>query len=114
MDDQVADSSPARDNDGGEWQSQLIDVVEDVVSAVHDRIVRPLVVAARGVVFGIVVATMALIMGLLLSIGVVRVLTVYAFGNRAWASDAVVGAVLTAGGVLAWSKRRPRQGVSEP
>jgi hypothetical protein len=81
-------------------------MVEDVVNAVHDRVVRPLILAARAVVFGILVATMVLVLAVLFSVAVVRLLDVYAFGGRAWASELVVGGLLTLGGLAAWSRRR--------
>jgi len=83
-------------------------MVEDVVAAVHDRVVRPLLLAGRAAVFGIVIAAMTLVLGVLLAIAVVRLLDNYAFGHRVWASDALVGGVITVIGLAAWSLRRPR------
>ena len=56
--------------------------------------------------FGVIVATMTLIVSILFSIAVVRLLDVYAFRGRVWASDAVVGGLLTVAGLVAWTKRR--------
>jgi hypothetical protein len=103
MNDQGADASG---DAGAQWQVRVVDTVEDVVSAVHDRVIRPLLFVARGIVFGIIVATMALVMSILVSVALVRLLDVYAFGNRVWASDALVGGLLTAAGVVAWTRRR--------
>jgi uncharacterized BrkB/YihY/UPF0761 family membrane protein len=80
-------------------------MVDGVVSLARDRVIRPLVIVARAIVFGILVATMALVVSILLSVAVVRLLDVYAFRNRVWASDAVVGGLFTAVGIVAWSKR---------
>jgi hypothetical protein len=91
-----------------EWPARVADTVEDVVAAVHDRLVRPLMIAGRGGVFGIVIGTMALVLFVVLAIGLVRLLDVYAFGGRVWASDTLIGGLLVAGGAFAWSKRRPR------
>ena len=55
---------------------------------------------------GIIVATMALVVSILFSIAAVRVLDVYAFRNRVWASDALIGGLLTLLGIFAWTKRR--------
>jgi hypothetical protein len=76
---------------------------------VQDRVVRPLLVAARAIVFGILVATMVLALGVLLSVALVRLLDVYAFPRRVWASETLVGGVLSAIGLVAWSFRRPRR-----
>ncbi|HLX89590.1 MAG TPA: hypothetical protein VKR22_14190 [Acidimicrobiales bacterium] len=93
---------------GGDWPARAADMVEDVVAAVHDRVVRPLLLAGRAAVFGIVIAAMTLVLGVLLAIAVVRLLDNYAFGHRVWASDALVGGVITVIGLAAWSLRRPR------
>jgi FtsH-binding integral membrane protein len=42
----------------------------------------------------------------LLSITLIRLLTVYAFDGRVWLSDLVVGVVFVVVGVVAWSLRR--------
>lgn len=91
---------------GGDFASRAAGTVESVVDLVHDRAIRPLLLAARGIVYGIVVITMLTVVGVLLAIALVRLLDVYAFGGRVWASDAVIGLVLCAAGALAWHKRR--------
>ena len=98
-----ATSSPSTD-----WPARAADMVDDVVSQVHDRVIRPLLLAARAAVFGIVAGAMALVLGVLLAIAVVRLLDTYAFGHRVWASEALVGGLITAVGLVAWSQRRPR------
>ena len=89
-----------------DWPARLADTVEDVVAAVHDRVVRPLLIAARAVVFGILVGAMVVVLAALFSVALVRLLDDYAFGRRVWASDLVVGGALTLAGLLAWSRRR--------
>jgi hypothetical protein len=71
----------------------------------------PLLLVARAIVFGIIVATMALIVSILLSIAVVRLLDVYAFRGRVWASDALVGGPphRRARRWWLWTKRRGRR-----
>lgn len=91
-----------------EWPARAADVVEELVGAVHTRVVRPLVLVARGIVFGLIITAMALVAGILISVALIRILDVYAFGGRVWASDALVGALLCAAGGLAWSRRSPR------
>jgi hypothetical protein len=106
MTDQGAATSTGSGDSGAQWQVRVVDMVDDTVTAVHDRVIRPLVVVARGIVFGILVATMALVVSVLFSVAVIRLLDVYAFRNRVWASDALVGGLLTVGGLVAWIKRR--------
>lgn len=93
---------------GSDWPARAADVVEEVVTFAHDRVIRPLVIAARALVFGILVAAMALVLAVLLAIAVVRLVDSYAFGHRVWAAEALVGGVITVVGLLAWSLRRPR------
>jgi len=88
-----------------DWQARIADTIEDVVGTVHDRVVRPVTVVARGVVFGLIIATMALVLGVLGFIALIRLLDVYAFGGRVWASYALLGALLVVGGAWLWSKR---------
>lgn len=91
-----------------EWPAKVADTIEDVVEAVQDRVVRPLILAARGIVFGIIIAVMALLLSVVVAIALVRLLDVYVFGGRVWASDALLGAILVLGGGFAWTKRSAR------
>jgi hypothetical protein len=106
MDDQGASASPGSGDAGAQWQVRVVDLVEDAVSTAHNRVIRPLVLVARAAVFGLIATTMAVVVSVLFSVAFVRVLTVYAFRGRVWASDAVVGGVLTGGGLFLWTKRR--------
>ena len=104
------DPAPSSTSSGSasDWQARAADTIESTVAAVHDRVIRPLILVARALVFGIVVGTMMLVLSVLFSIALVRVLDTYAFGHRVWASEALVGAVVTAMGLAAWSLRRAR------
>ncbi|HEY7948475.1 MAG TPA: hypothetical protein VID75_12430 [Acidimicrobiales bacterium] len=113
MHDQGTSASPGAD-DAGAWQVRVVDTVEGVVTVAHDRVIRPLIVGSRAVVFGILIATMALVVSVLFSITVIRLLDVYAFRQRVWASDAVVGGLFAVGGLLAWSRRRPGDDTGAP
>jgi len=104
-----AASRPVTDFAGGDWPAKVADTVEDVVDAIHDKVIRPLVLVARALVFGILAGAMVLVLSVLVAVTVVRVLDSYAFGHRVWASDAVVGGALTLIGLVAWSLRRSRK-----
>lgn len=99
-------SGPTGPLAGAQWPARMADLVEDTVSAVHDRVIRPLLLAARAVVFGVLVATMALVLGVLVAVALLRILDTYAFGHRVWASDLLIGAFFSLLGMLAWSRRR--------
>jgi hypothetical protein len=84
------------------------DAVDAVVDFIQNKAVRPLTLATRAIVFGIIVLTAAVVTLTLLSITLVRLLTVYIPGNRVWVSDLIVGVVFVAGGIAAWSQRIDR------
>jgi hypothetical protein len=82
-----------------------VDLVDTLVDLLRDRAVRPLTLATRAVVFGIIILAASLVSLVLVSITLIRVLTVYAFDGRVWLSDLVVGALFVIIGLVAWSRR---------
>ena len=95
---------------GIEWPKKAADAVEMVVDTIHDKAIRPAALIARAVVFGLVVAALITVLVVMVSVAVVRILDVYAFGRQVWASYTVLGGLLTLVGLGAWSRRtvRPR------
>lgn len=98
---------------GSEWPAKAADIVELVVDTIHDKAIRPLVLVARVVVFGLLVSVVTVVVLALVAIGVVRLLDVYAFGGRVWISYFAIGAVFTLGGLAAWSRRSARHPVGQ-
>ena len=95
---------------GIEWPKKAADTVEIIVDTIHDKAIRPASLAARAVVFGLVVAAVATVLAVMVAIAVIRVLDNYAFGTQVWASYSVVGGAFTLVGLALWSRRsvRPR------
>jgi hypothetical protein len=93
---------------GAEWPKKAADTVDLVVDTIHDKAIRPVLLAARIVVFGLLIAVLSTVVLVLLSVGLLRLLDVYAFPGRVWLSYAVVGGVFTVVGLLAWTKRTSR------
>jgi hypothetical protein len=89
----------------GDLPGRGADWVDTVVELLRDKTVRPLTLATRVVVFGIIVFAAAVVTVVLLSITLIRLLTVYAFDGRVWLSDLVVGALFVEVGMVAWSRR---------
>ncbi|HEY5096885.1 MAG TPA: hypothetical protein VII46_02515 [Acidimicrobiales bacterium] len=89
----------------GDLPTRGADWVDTVVELLRDRTVRPLTLVTRAIVFGIIVFAAAVVTVVLLSIALIRLLTVYAFDGRVWLSDLVVGVVFVVAGLVAWSKR---------
>ena len=77
------------------------------LDVVHDKVLRPIILAGRAVAYGLVVALAAVVLVVVLVIGVMRLLDVYAFAGRDWLSYAVVGALSLATGLVIWRRRRP-------
>jgi hypothetical protein len=85
--------------------ARALDTIDTVVATVNDKAVRPAIVAARAVVFGVIISVVGLAVLTLLCIGVLRLLTDYAFGHRVWISYLVLGAIFCLGGAIAYSRR---------
>lgn len=92
-----------------EWAAKAADNVDLLVDMVHDKAIRPIVLAARILVFGLLIAVMGVVLTILLSIGLVRLLDVYAFSGRVWASYYLISFVFLALGSVAWVLRTPRE-----
>jgi hypothetical protein len=81
------------------------DLVDTLVTLLRDKTVRPATLATRAIVFGIIVFAASVVTVVLVSIALIRVLTVYAFDGRVWLSQLVVGLIFVAAGIVAWTKR---------
>jgi hypothetical protein len=97
----------------GDLPTRGADLVDTLVALLRDKTVRPLTLATRAVVFGIIIFAASVVTVILLSIALIRLLTVYAFDGRVWLSDLVVGAVFVAGGIVAWTRRTEPTASSE-
>jgi hypothetical protein len=102
-------ASPGTDRDGPDLAVRVADAVEGVTGLVHDRVVRPLLLLTRALVLALVALALAAVAAVAAGVGLVRLLDVYAFGNRVWASDALLGTLLCLVGGLAWRQRRPAE-----
>jgi hypothetical protein len=93
--------------------SRGADAVDTIVDFIQVKAVRPLTLATRAIVFGIIVLTSAIVTLTLLSITLIRLLTVYIPGNRVWVSDLIVGVLFVAIGFIAWSQRIDRSAAAD-
>jgi hypothetical protein len=100
--------APALPGIGGDWPAQAADKIVQVVEQVRDRTTGPAIVAARGVVYGLLAGILGGICIVLLIIFLVRLLDTYVVGeNNTWLAHLIVGVLFTGLGLLGWSKRRP-------
>jgi hypothetical protein len=83
--------------------TRALDTVDTVVDNVHDRAIRPALVAARSIVFGVIIAVVAVAVIVVFCIAFIR-LTVIA-GHRVWASYIGLGLIFSAVGAFLYSRR---------
>ncbi len=88
--------------------AKAADLVDTAVALVRDKAIRPLILIARGVVYGIVAAVLAFFVIVMLAVGLIRILDVYAFPGNIWASYLLVGFVFSAAGITLWTLRTSR------
>ena len=83
--------------------ARALDTIDSVVATVNDKAVRPAIVAARGIVFGVVIAVVGLTVVVMFCIGFIRVSTI--LGHRVWASYMVLGLIFSLAGAFLYSRR---------
>jgi uncharacterized protein YacL len=81
---------------------QATNAVVNVVDQVRDKTTGPILTAARGLVFGIVVAVIAGIVAILVLIAVLRVLNEFL---PVWATYLIIGSVFTIVGAVVFRRR---------
>jgi hypothetical protein len=98
------------------WGDQAADTIESVVLGVKEKTTVPLRTAARGVVYGVVLAAVGALLLVVTVITMVRITAVWLIGwagranghVRLYIAYALVGMLFTLGGLLCWSRRTPR------
>ena len=93
----------AEQNFTDEWSNRALDTIDTVVATVNDKAIRPAIVAARGIVFGVVIAVIGITVVVLFCVGFIRVTTIA--GHRIWASYLVLGLIFCAVGAVLYSRR---------
>ncbi len=99
------EQAPAEGND---WSADVANQIESVVLGVRDKTVRPLTLLSRGLVFGVLVGIMVQVALAFLAVGIVRLMDIYAFPGRIWATYSVVGGIFVLLGWFLWTKRRAK------
>ncbi len=95
---QAADELPRR----------AADAVQRLVDTVHDKAVRPAVVVARALVFGLLIFAGTTMLAVLGSVALLRLFDDYFFSTRQWISYLVLGGLFSLIGLGAWSRRTAR------
>jgi hypothetical protein len=82
---------------------RALDTIDSVVATVNDRAVRPAIVAARAIVFGVIIAVVGVTVVIMFAIGFIRVTTIA--GHRIWASYLVLGLIFSIVGAVLYARR---------
>lgn len=91
-----------------EWPAQAADTIVDTVAKVRDRTTKPALIAARGLVYGLVVAVIGSIGFFLFLLMIVRWYDVWAPGP-VWPIYAFFAVVFSTGGLVCLRKaNKPR------
>lgn len=93
-----------------EWSTRALDAIDTVVATVNDKGVRPAILIARGVVFGVIIGVTTLAALVLLSVGLIRLGTDYLFDHKVWISYLVLGGLFSVAGAFAYSRRGTARG----
>jgi ABC-type nickel/cobalt efflux system permease component RcnA len=80
---------------------------DHVLDLVHDKILRPILLAGRAIAFGLIIVLAALVLVVALVIGLFRLFDVYVFPSHQWLSYAVIGVLFVVAGMVIWRRRRP-------
>ena len=92
------------ENDIGDvLTDRALDTIDTVVASVNDKAIRPAIVAARGIVFGVIIAVIAITVVVLFCVGFIRLTTIA--GHRIWASYIVLGLLFCGIGAILYSRR---------
>ena len=98
---------PSADDHAGfaeDLPGKAADLIDDFVDRVHQKVVRPIIIAARAIVFGLLMVSVAILAIIVASVGAIRLLNVYLFHGHVWASYAIIGVVLFGGGLFVFNK----------
>jgi hypothetical protein len=91
----------------GDFVDKALFQFDHVLDMVHDRVLRPILLAGRALAFGFIIFIAALFLVAALLIGLIRFVDVYCFAGREYLSYVSVGLISLIAGLIVWRKRRP-------
>ncbi|MGA7833699.1 MAG: hypothetical protein WCA31_00655 [Acidimicrobiales bacterium] len=100
----MTDERPEQDHD---LVDRLLAMLDHALDVVHDKVLRPIILAGRAIAYGLIVVLAAIVLAIVLVIGFIRLLDIYAFSGHEWLSYVVVGALSLLAGLIIWRRRRP-------
>ena len=78
-----------------------------MLDLVHDKVLRPILLAGRFVAYGFIVLLASVVLLGALVIGLVRLCNIYLFAGHDWLSYLVIGVLSLVTGMIIWRRRRP-------
>jgi hypothetical protein len=97
----------ARKPSDGDVVDKALFQFDRVLDIVHDRVLRPILLAGRALAFGLIIFLAGIVLIGALLIGLIRFIDVYCFAGREYLSYVSVGAISLLAGLIVWRKRRP-------
>ena len=96
------------------WAPQLADTIERVVGQVRDKTTKPVIMVARGLVFGLlaaIVGVFALVVALIGLLRGVQAIIEWPFSHptAVWASYVLIGGLFSVAGAFCMTKRNPKE-----
>ncbi len=85
----------------------LFSYFDRFMDTLHDRVLRPILLAGRFVAYGFIILLVTLVVVTALVIALVRFSTIYLFAHHVWITYLVIGALSIGVGLFIWRKRRP-------
>lgn len=98
---------------GDDWPGKAVDAIDLVVDTINDRVIRPIILVGRAIVFGLLIAAVAVVVAVVVAIAALRLLDVYAFSHHVWISYLILGVLFSLVGLVAWAKRSPSSKASQ-
>ncbi|HEV7958308.1 MAG TPA: hypothetical protein VGP11_02480 [Acidimicrobiales bacterium] len=100
----MTDERPEHESD---LVDKLLGILDHGLDIVHDKVLRPIILAARAIAYGLIIVLAAIVLVIVLVIGFIRLLDIYAFSGHEWLSYVLVGVLSLLAGMIIWRKRRP-------
>jgi hypothetical protein len=97
----------AKKSSDGDFVDKALFQFDHVLDIVHDRVLRPILLAGRALAYGLIILLAAFFLIGALLIGLLRFVDVYCFAGREYLSYVSVGALSLIAGLIVWRKRRP-------
>ncbi len=99
--------SEANQNRDSDFVDKALHRFDHVLDLVHDKLLRPILLAGRFVAYGFIVFLASIVLFGAFVIGLVRLFNVYLFAGHEWLSYLVIGAISLFTGLVIWRRRRP-------